>query len=66
MRTPLFWIIKQCVAVISYRHLRTTYSPQTPEDGTDKDVPKCQEEITTTHCVITQKSVVLIYFVAES
>jgi hypothetical protein len=29
-------------------------------------VPKCWQEITTIHCIITQKSTVGIYFMAEA
>jgi hypothetical protein len=51
-RTALFWVITHRVAVISYRRFGATYRSHL-------------QGLTTTHCVITQKSLALIYFVAE-
>jgi hypothetical protein len=51
-RMALFWVITHRVAVISYRHFGTTYRSHL-------------QGLTTTHCVTTQKSLVLIYFMAE-
>jgi len=55
MRPALFWVIKQRVVVISYRHLGTTYWSH--EDGTG-----CPEMVINYHylLVMTQKSAVLL------
>jgi hypothetical protein len=70
VRTELFWVIMQQVAVISYRRFRTTYQShlqeETPEDGTDRQSQNVGKKLPLLSCVITQKSSVLIYFAAES
>jgi len=57
-KTALFWVIKQRVVLIPYRRFGTTY--RSLLQG-----PRIQEEITTTFCVMTQKSAVFLYFEAE-
>jgi hypothetical protein len=65
MRTVLFGVITQRVVVISYRCFGTTYRsyPQGSRiQNKDRQVvQKCLLEFTTTRCIITQKSAVLIY-----
>ena len=65
-KTALFWVITQPVVVISHRHFGTTYLSQLHGSRIlyswrwDRQVdPKRRWEITTTGCVMTQKSVVL-------
>jgi hypothetical protein len=64
MKTVLFWVIMQRVVVIPYcfgttyqSHLQGTRIQDA--DGTSKLSPNVSTEITTTHCVIAQKRVVL-------
>jgi hypothetical protein len=66
LRTERFWVITQSVVVISYRCFATTYRARlfgffTPDDGTDRLSRNVR-----THCVITQKSAVVMYFAAEA
>jgi len=61
LRTALFWVITQRVVVISYRCCGTTYRSHLQ----GSKFLTSEEGITTTHCIITQKSAVLNYFTAE-
>ena len=63
----------QRLVIISYLHFGPTYRIHlqgsrilNPEDGIDRFSRKNRYEITTTGCVITRKSAVLIYFAAEA
>ena len=59
MTNGTFWVVKQRVVVISNRRFGTTY----PSMFLDRqDVPKRQQEITTSRCVTTQNSTVLRFF----
>ena len=53
MRAAPFWATKQQVVVIPYRRFGTTYRTQ-------------NFSVATTHCVITQRSILIIYFAAEA
>ena len=77
LRNSLFWFITQLIIIIiiiSYRRFGTTYrsNPQGSRGpletcGWDRYVvPKRRLEITTTHCVIKQKSAFLSYFTTEA
>jgi hypothetical protein len=65
MRIVLFGVITQRVVVIPYRCLGTTYRSHLQGSRIqNKDrqvVQKCLLEFTTTRCIITPKSTVLIY-----
>jgi len=65
MRTALFWAITQCVVVIPSRRFGTTYRSHLQGSRIGWVVPKRRDGITTTRCIIAQKSAVLIYFAAE-
>jgi hypothetical protein len=54
--SAIFWVITQQVVAISYRRFGTTA----------KIVPKSRYEITITRCLITRKTAILIYIVAEA
>jgi len=54
MRTALFWVTAHREMAISYRHFGTT------------SIPQFRYKITTTRCVIIQKSAFVIYSAAEA
>ena len=61
MKTALFWAITQREVVISHRRFGTTCRShlQGPRRWGRYAVPKRRWQITATHCIMTQKSVVL-------
>jgi predicted alpha/beta hydrolase len=72
LRTALFWVITQRIVVSSYRRFGKTHrshpqnNPILEFRGWDRYVvPIRLLELTTTRCVITQKSANLRYLMAE-
>jgi hypothetical protein len=65
VRTVFFWVITQRVVVIPCGRFRTAYYSH-HHGSRFIGCPKTLIRNTTTHCVVTHKSAVLIYFVAEA
>jgi len=56
-----------CYAASSGNSLLMFWDSLSVQSSTDQSaVPKCRQGITSTHCIIAQKSAVLIYFTAEA